>query len=494
MKTKMFRSIRSRLTLWYALVLGIVFVVSGVILYRGFRISLIDTVDHTLYRAAERAETVIKRVPPTKWKESVKRVERAFLVNRLFIQLLQLPGQEQGNIRLLARSGVLAGNISLKDLWERMEHRVPVNPLYLDVNVNEKGPASHPLRIILYPVSKIKRAKGPVQTVYLIQVGISLKKTFNTLKKFLIILVVSSPVLLFVSVLGGYFILSGALRPVQMVVRTARRITAEDLGLRIETKDRKDEIGQLITTFNRMISRLERSVKQIKQFSGDASHDLKTPLTVIRGEIEVALRKERKPDEYKNTLANVREEAERLERVIDNLLFLSRIDAWNEGESFEMKPTPLDEILLDVFEKTQLLAQEKGISYLIGEMEAVTIEGSAVLLNRLIMNLLDNAIKYTEKGGRVEVSLDKADRNAVLTVRDTGIGIPEESLPFIFDRFYRVDQARSSRIRGSGLGLSIAKKIADIHQAVIYVESRINQGTTARIVFPYLRQPLFPQT
>ncbi len=478
MKTPRFKSIRFRLTLWYALVLVVVFLVSDILLYKRFRKSQLDTIDSTLYWAAEEVESAIAGVPYEKWKENIRRVERSFIVNRLFIQLLEFPEKKEENLLLISRSGILAGNISLKDLWDMISSRFPEKPIYLDVNINEVHPVAHPMRFILYPLLR------PGNKKYLVQVGISLKKMFTTLKSFLIILLVSAPLLLVVSVVGGYFILTEALRPVQTVVRTARKITTEDLSHRIDPKNRKDEIGQLITTFNQMISRLERSVQQLKQFSSDASHDLKTPLTVIRGEIDIALRKERTPKEYKKTLVSVQEEAKKLEGVIENLMFLSRIDA-RDGNS-QMQPVPLDETLLNVYEKTALLANKKGIYYLIDEIDSASIMGDGILLNRLFMNVLDNAIKYTPAGGKVKIALATGNGHALFTVSDTGVGIPAESLPYIFDRFYRVDESRTQRPEGSGLGLSIVKKIADIHHAQVEVQSVLHQGTTVRIAFPLI--------
>jgi two-component system OmpR family sensor kinase len=285
-----------------------------------------------------------------------------------------------------------------------------------------------------------------------------------------------------VSVLGGYFILTRVLQPMKSVVQTAKKISAEDLSLRIEDNNQKNEIGQLITTFNEMISRLERSVRQIKQFSSDASHDLKTPLTVIRGEIDIALRKNRPPEEYIKTLTSVREEAKKLERVIDNLLFLSRIDSRDYRRSFEN--VHLDEIFLEVFEKTTALANEKELAYVLEKIERVFIQGDSILLSRLLMNLVDNAIKYTLPGGQIKISLKNTGEKARFTIHDTGIGIPENAIPFIFNRFYRVDQSRSQRNEGAGLGLSIVRKIADIHQAEVDIHSQLNEGTTASVSFP----------
>jgi two-component system OmpR family sensor kinase len=474
MKMKMFKSIRSQLTIWYAVVLTFIFVVSDIILYRSFKLSLTGTMDQTLYTAAEEVEQSIFKVPMEKWEAAIKQLERGFLVNRLFIQVLEVSPKKTDGFRVAARSGVLSGNISHQKVWDELSHQLPAKPVYM--NVTEESPAIHPLRIILYPVQHAENK------AYLIQVGTSLKKIFSTLEDFLTILIFSGPILLLVSVLGGYFILTRVLQPMKAVVKTAQKITTEDLSLRIESKNQKNEIGQLITTLNEMISRLEHSVLQIKQFSIDASHDLKTPLTVIRGEIDIALRKNRPATEYIKTLTSVREEANKLERIIDNLLFLSRIDSRDYQRSFEK--IHLDEILLEVFEKTASLANKKGLSYVLEKMERVPIQGDPILLNRLLMNLVDNAIKYTLPGGQVKISLKNTGKKAKFTIQDTGIGIPADSLPFIFNRFYRVDQSRSQPNEGAGLGLSIVKKIADIHQAEIEVHSQLNKGTTVWVSFP----------
>jgi len=454
--------------------MGFIFIGSDLILYHSFKVSLNDNINNTLTTAAEEVEKIISRAPQKKWREYISGVERGFLVNRLFIQLVEIPVRREENPQLIARSGFLSDNFPLKVLWESIAYHLPRKPQFLDINLD--SPSAHPMRLLLYPVQKGR------DRAYLIQVGSSLLKIIHTLKNFLYILMISGPILLFISVQGGYFILSRALRPVRMVVQTARQITAEDLSLRIDSKNRRDEIGLLITTFNQMISRLEKSVKHIKQFSSDASHDLKTPLTVIRGEVEITLRKDRDIDEYKKILHSVWEEAQKMERVIDNLMMLSLIDV--RDESSLLLPIQLDEILLEVYEKMGLLAREKNIALVIGEMEPTPIMGDSILLNRMVTNLLDNAIKYTPNNGKIELFLENTPGKAIMTLRDTGIGIPQNSLPFIFDRFYRVDSARSSNIQGSGLGLSIVKKIAEIHQADIKVDSHLNIGTTVQVIFP----------
>jgi len=217
----------------------------------------------TLYTAAADVESAIFKLPVEKWQATIKQMERGFLVNRLFIQVLEVSSTGKESLKTAARSGVLAVNISQQGVWQKLSRRFPPKPVYMNVNLD--NPGSHPLRIILYPV---KFGDGKE---YLIQVGTSLIKILKILKNFLMILMVSAPVLLLVSVLGGFLILTKALQPVKSVVHTAQKITAEDLSLRIDSKNRKDEIGLLISTFNRMISRLERSVLEIKQFSSDAS-------------------------------------------------------------------------------------------------------------------------------------------------------------------------------------------------------------------------------
>jgi heavy metal sensor kinase len=282
--------------------------------------------------------------------------------------------------------------------------------------------------------------------------------------------------------LGGSFIIRRALQPVTSVVQTAKHITADDLSLRIEAKNQKDEIGALVATFNDMIARLEKSVRKIRQFSGDVSHELRTPLTIIRGEIEVVLRKARSAEEYHETLESVLDETHHMEKIIDDLLFLSRLEATDKIEFSD--DVELNEILSRVWDSRSPAAREKGIELKMLPSSPSRIRGERTLLERLLTNLVDNAVRYTPAGGNVVMGVEERGPWLVLTVRDTGIGIPEESLPLIFDRFYVVDPSRSKESGGSGLGLSIVKSVADIHGAVIDIRSRVEEGTTFTIRFP----------
>jgi heavy metal sensor kinase len=266
------------------------------------------------------------------------------------------------------------------------------------------------------------------------------------------------------------------------MVTLTRSITAEDLSLRLEPIESHDEIGELADTLNEMISRLDRSFKQIKQFSGDVSHELKTPLTELKCNAEVALRQERTTEEYQETLKNVIEDAEQLQHIVEDLLLLARMDA--RSLPFSFTTVTLNEVFLEVFEHAHPFARKKNLALSFGEINPVTIIGDVGLLKRLLTNLIANAIQYTPSGGKLTFALRKKSNQAVLSIADTGIGIPKNALPYIFDRFYRVEQSRSHETGGSGLGLAIAQKIVEVHAGKISVQSTVGQGTTFRVCLP----------
>lgn len=479
MKKTIFNSIRFKLVLWYILVLFIVIGLSDFFLYKIFEKSLVDTIDNTLYSAAEEVEHAILLSPPEKWQEKIRKVERDFMVNRFFINIYKISGKDSG-IRLVARTGILSKSLTSHYLNILKKQNTFTMPIC--ISITEKSAAQHPLRIILFPLQK----NGTLG--HIIQVGTSLKKVSTTMKKFQMILILFAPIILIISSLGGYFILSKALTPVRNVVRTAQNITAEDLSMRIEERDRKDEIGELIKTFNDMIDRLEKSVEQIKHFSSEVSHELKTPLTIIRGEIEIILRKEREIQEYKKTLSSVYDEAVKLQKMVNSLLFHSQIISQDIQISYDK--ISLDEVFLNAFEKVVPLARQKDIKLKINHMDSTQILGEETLLNQMILNILENAIKYTPPKGTVEISLENQNDKAVITIKDSGIGIPESALPRVFDKFYCVDKMNAKKNGSLGLGLSIVKKIADMHQAEIIINSVISQGTTITLYFPKYKKNL----
>lgn len=477
MKTAIFSSIRFKLVIWHILILMAIIGVSDFILYKSFEKSMIESIDNTLYTAAEEVEHAILLSPPEEWQKKVKQVERDFIVNRLFINIYEIRN-DLPSPRTIARTGILTRNISEQPIREFLRIGEISTPYF--VSINERALDKHTLRLILFPLLKNRIPN------HIIQVGTSLKKVFTTLKKLRVILFIFAPIILIFTSLGGYFILGRALIPVRKVVETARSITTADLSLRIDSRGRKDEIGQLIITFNDMIGRLEKSVEQIKQFSSEVSHELKTPLTIIRGEIEIILRKERKKEDYKKTLASVYDEAVNLQKMVNALLFLSQIIS--QEHQFSYHQTALDEVVLKSFEKTVPLARQKDIKLLINSIDPCPILGEETLLGQMIMNILDNAIKYTPARGQIEITLINRKNQPVLIIKDNGIGIPSWELPRVFERFFRADNSQPRASGSLGLGLSIVKKITDMHLARIKIRSKVNQGTTLKIFFPPFRE------
>jgi signal transduction histidine kinase len=281
----------------------------------------------------------------------------------------------------------------------------------------------------------------------------------------------------------------------------------------------RDEVGLLAETFNRMAERLESwdndlraavaertreldaalsqldgAFQQTRRFNADASHELRTPLTVIRGEAEVALRAARSPGEYENVLRLIQDETERMSRIIEQLMMLARADA---GElRLERRPIPLDDIVREVMHRAEVLAQARRIRLTAEALEPALLEGDEDRLHQLVLNLLDNAIKYTPEGGEVRVRLSvRRDETALhlaeaqLEIEDTGIGIAESDLPHVFDRFYRVDKSRSRAQGGTGLGLAICRWIAEAHGGRIEVRSRPGEGSSFTVVLPGVTTP-----
>ena len=472
MRIKRFRSLTFKLTVWYIVILGIIVGLAGLFLYQGFKESLMGDLDRVLLEIADETNEKWRRKRGVTWEDAIQRVEAKYSSHQPFIQLVQIAGHGKQQVERIIRSDRIPEETFLLDtnLYYKAD-KSDIDNLVFTI-VEEERLSSHPLRVVLLPV------RGP----NILQVGILLEDAAGALNQLLIIMVVAGLMLMLLASLGGSFIINKALKPVKSVVKTAKEITADDLSLRIDTKNRKDEIGALVETFNEMIVRLEKSVKKIRQFSGDVSHELRTPLTIIRGEIEVLLRKDRTKEEYLKTLNSALEESYRMEKIIDDLLFLSRIDALDKSKLKEI--VQLKEVVKRVIESRSQSAINKGLEFIAENVKPTRVKGNKDMLERMIANVIDNAIRNTQSGGLVEVVLDKSQDTVRLEIRDTGIGIPEESLPYIFDRFYVVDKSRSRETGGSGLGLSIVKWVADIHRAEIEVQSQVNQGTNFLIKFP----------
>lgn len=280
-------------------------------------------------------------------------------------------------------------------------------------------------------------------------------------------------------------------KPLEDMADVARQITnADDLSRRVPYTERTDEVGVLARAFNQLLERLENLFLTQQRLLADVSHELRTPLTAIRGNVDL-MRRMGEVDE--ESLQIIQEEAERMSRLVGDLLLLARADAG--GLPLERSKVELDAIFFEVYRQVSLM--DKNVDVKVVDIDQVMVIGDVDRLKQLIWNLVGNAIKYTPTGGKVNLSLSKADGWAKIVVEDNGIGIPPEDLPYIFDRFYRVDKARNRGHGGSGLGLSIARWVAQAHGGRIDVESEVGVGTTFTVVLPVLRveQPkLSPQS
>jgi heavy metal sensor kinase len=319
---------------------------------------------------------------------------------------------------------------------------------------------------------------------YTVQVAAPMNEAFEALEWFRIMLAFAAPLLLIAASAGGYWISSRALAPVDEISRAAQRISIENLTDRLQVPRTGDQLQRLSETLNAMLSRLEASVRRITQFTADASHELRAPVSLIRTTAEVAvLKRDRPAQEYLEALDNILEESERTSQVVDSLMLLARADSGKE--SLECVPVDACAIVRGAAEQGERLARTRGVDFTADvPADPIPIQADPDALRRALLILMDNAAKYTPRGGSVHVELVKRDGFAVASVSDTGIGIGPQDLAHIFDRFWRADKARSREQGGAGLGLAIAKWIADMHGGSIVVQSEPGKGSVFEIRVP----------
>lgn len=321
--------------------------------------------------------------------------------------------------------------------------------------------------------------------VYTLEMGASADDAFETLQLFRSYLLIFAPLLLLVSAGVGYWMSRKALAPVDALVRTARDISGTNLNRRLQTLKTGDELQRLTDTLNEMLDRIESAFQKITQFTADASHELRTPVSLIRTEAELALRRSRTEAEYKESLLQILQEAERTTLLIEQLLELARSDS-GRG-SLIMQAVDLPEVLRSVVSSWQQVAAARNLQFSTDIYKLdVSVMGEPNLLRRLADILLDNAFKYTPSPGSVRLALEVREETAVILVRDSGMGIAQEEQEKIFERFYRIDKARSRGEGGVGLGLAIAEWIVLQHRGAISVESRPGEGATFRVELPLI--------
>jgi heavy metal sensor kinase len=302
------------------------------------------------------------------------------------------------------------------------------------------------------------------------------------LQELLVVLSTAVPVALVLSGGLAYLLARKALAPMEHLHRMTARITADRLDRRLPVSNANDELGHLAQTINDMIARLERSFTEIRRFTADASHELRTPLTALRTEVEVALSKPAEAADHHNLLGSILEECEHLTRLTEQLLALAREDTRMTQQAYQ--PLDLAALVRGVVETMRPLAEAKGLRLCQQSAGTLTMRGDAARLRQVFYNLLDNAIKYTPESGEIDIRLERRGVDALVVLRDSGIGIPAEHLPHVFERFYRVDKARSRAVGGTGLGLSIVHSIVTAHGGQIELDSAPGRGTVCTLTLP----------
>ena len=281
----------------------------------------------------------------------------------------------------------------------------------------------------------------------------------------------------------GYLIIIRILKPIKKMTDTVKNITHEDLSLRVKAENVDEELGRLIEAFNDMVSRLGESFEYITDSSSYIAHELKTPIAIIRGESEFALKKERDKEEYKRVISVSLEETKRMLKIIEDLLLLTKMNYQPDVLKFEQ--IDLTQFIRIIYEQAKILASKKNITVNINTPEETgMVNADELHLRRLFLNLIDNAIKFTPVSGSITINLRYGDQKAAVSIIDTGIGIEEENVPKLFDKFFRIDTTIKDASPSSGLGLSIAQSIAELHKGEISVTSRVGQGTSFTVSLP----------
>jgi heavy metal sensor kinase len=460
-------SIRTRLTLWYSGILLAILAVIGALSYSVLRWSLLQDLDTSLVTVAQVIRDTVRPSEGGRLDADAEALLRELLGPEFyekFFRLLDPEGRPEP--RALRRRGE-----ALRLSPEARANAARGERTFETVELDRR----EAVRLLTMPVVR----QGRVTEI--VQVGISLTRAREALRRYLDTLVILIPLGVGLAAAGGALIARAALGPVDEMTRTARRITAVDLDRRLARRGTGDELDRLADTLNDMLARLGQAFGEMRRFAADAAHELRTPLTVLKGGIEVALRGARSAEEYRAVLASSLEEVDRLVRLAEDLLLLSRSTA---GTGSPRRPVDLEPLLLEVLDLGARLAQGTGVSLRINDAAPATVLGDPLALRRAVLNLVENAVKYTPAGGKVELSLRSADGEAWLAVADTGIGLEPADAARIFEPFVRLDAARSRETGGTGLGLSIARAIVLAHGGSIGVESQPGAGSRFTIRLP----------
>ena len=453
-------SIKKKLLIYSFLIQLIILIIFSFSLYKALSISSIDKLETTL-------KVIILDVADDTLEHEFKMLnfneEKEYKFEPLYIRLLKLDDK-------------------LK-IIESTKFPIEIKSEYRKLNLMEKDTIVFEYQDS-YIISRIKL--DIKNSSYMIEVATNYSTLNSTLENLLYILFLIVPIILIFSTIGGYFLIYKSFLPIEKILISLKEINATDLSKRLDIKNNNDEIDLLTKEINNLITRLEVSFTKISQFSSDASHELKTPITIIRGELEIGLRKDRTKDEYKEILTDSLEEILIIQQTIDDLLFLAKSE-------LQLKSTVKDEVYVDkvIIESVKELKSYAKLKHIVIDIyknEPLQIEGYSKLLKIAIKNILKNAISYSYQDSIVTINNNIKDDILYITIKDTGIGIPKEEQKKIFENFYRTDKSRNKNSGGVGLGMAISSKIIKIHNGTIELMSEENIGTTIKIVIPLYKK------
>ncbi len=453
-------SIRTRLTFWYAAVLLLGLALFGVGLWFAVENRLLAGVDNRLAQRVRGVEMVLEIEAPNK--------NRSQLQTEMSEFAREVPDGTLMQVRDAAGNFIIPAAGAPASIAFRLATQIEPQPRYKTVDE-----AGHPYRILTTRIED----RGQVYDVLVAAPLDDVRYVTGDLRN---LLLGAIPIVLLVGCLGGFWLSRRALASVDEITTVAKSISVQNLSRRLTVPQTGDELARLSITWNEMLERLEGAVKRITQFTADASHELRTPIALIRATADLTLRRQRNNTEYRAALHDIEMEAVRMGRLTEDLLTLARADS--AGLEMPLVPVDLNAVVTEVIGKSETLAEAKGIQMTADLRQDKTVAAAnESAIRRLLLILIDNALKHTPVGGSVRVSTAECDDGIALTVQDSGEGIAADSLPHIFERFYRADASRE-RTGGAGLGLSIAQTIAQAHGTKIEAESELGAGSTFRLV------------
>ena len=460
----MFDSVRIRLTLWYAGVLAVSLIVFAVLVYYA--------ADNIFYARQDELLRSTAVTVASAYVQELEEEKSVAIANEVVLAQMVFPNRYVEVVDNAGRAVAWSGNLSGRQLT------IPESALAEARQQDGSFVVLNDLRVAVVPLSAEPNNQLGfaivAEPLSVVEVGLRrLRRHF----------LFGAPLVLLFASAGGYFLARKSLAPIAVMNQQTQRISAENLSARLDVANPRDEVGQLALTINALLARLDAAFQEQRRFIADASHELRTPLAILRGETEVALQQDRGTTDYQESLALIKDEAERLSRIVENLFLLARQPV--DAATMTREMVRLDQLVTACARAASVLAVQKGLRLQLQDnLEAITVTGDEEMLKRMLLNLLDNAVKYTPEGGVISIDLRSQDGHARIVVTDTGIGISVEDQPRIFDRFFRVDKARSRALGGAGLGLSIARWIVAGHGGVLSVESAPGRGSAFRVELP----------